>query len=525
MSHDQHLPHEDNHEDEGDVFFDPNDAEQEVELDDDVPMEDFSDGEEGEEEEPQEMAFQNDSAAHFDKHNDSIFCIAQHPTRPSIVMTGGGDDVAYIFDSTPNKPVLPQSYNASPQVKQERDSLEAIAKLDGHEDSVNGVAFTKPNGQYAVTAGMDGKLRAYMDVSAASDATQWKFLAETKEVDEINWIEACPSTGDEETKNVVAVGAIDGSVWVFRIDAADRETPIAIVQTFFQHTAPCTAGAWTPDGKLLATVSEDATFFVYDVFGAAAAAGYSSSSGTSTVVALSPDDQRFAVDGGLYSVAISPNGTIAAVGGAEGHIKIISLPRLSRSAPAKPQKGGKARPGRAAPAGPAGGGAAAAGGAAAGGAPGTLLASLQAQTDGVETLSFSSPPMTLLAAGSVDGSIALFDCAHRFAVRRHIKSAHEDSAVVKVGFVHDAASLNPAAPNKSWLLTSVGIDGVVRRWDARGGTAAAGFGLLKEWRGHFGLSENPEGEERSGGILGFVQTSGRIVTAGDDLISLVFEEE
>lgn len=516
MSHDQQFNHEDNHEDEGDVFFDPNDVEQEVEIDEDHPMEDFSDNEE---QDIQEMAFQNDSDAHFDKHNDSIFCIAQHPTRPSIVMTGGGDDVAYIFDSTPNKPVLPQSYNASPLVKQERDSLEAIAKLEGHEDSVNGVAFTKPNGQYAVTAGMDGKLRAYMDVSPASDGTQWKFVAETKEVDEINWIEACPSTGDEETKNVVAVGAIDGSVWVFRIDASDSETPIAIVQTFFQHTAPCTAGAWTPDGKLLATVSEDATFYVYDVFGAAAAAGFSTTSGTSTIVGLTPDDQRFAVDGGLYSIALSPSGTIAAVGGAEGHIKIISMPVLSRPAPAKPQKGGKARPGRAAPAaaaGPAAGGA--------GGAPGTLLASLQAQTDGVETLSFSSPPMTLLAAGSVDGSIALFDCAHRFAVRRHIKSAHEDAAVVKVDFVHDAASTNPAAPNKSWLLTSVGIDGVVRRWDARGGTAAAGHGLLKEWRGHFGLSENPENEERSGGILGFVQTSDRVVTAGDDSISLVFEE-
>ncbi|KAI5289387.1 hypothetical protein KEM54_003959 [Ascosphaera aggregata] len=506
-------------EDEGDVFFDPNDAEQEVEIDDDHPMDDLSDVEETE-----EMAFQNDSDAHFDMHNDSIFCIAQHPTRPSIVMTGGGDDVAYIFDSTPDRPVLPRSYESSPALKQERHSLGAIAKLDGHEDSVNGVVFTRPHGQYAVTVGMDGKLRAYMDTTSNGDGTQWKFLAETKEVDEINWIEACPSNGDEETKNVVAVGVIDGSVWVFRIDAQDRDTPIAIVQTFFQHTAPCTAGAWTPDGRLLATVSEDATFYVYDVFGAAAGAGFSSSSGTSTIIGLTPDDQRFAVDGGLYSIAISPNGTIVAVGGAEGHIKIIGLPLLSQSAssarPHRPQKAGKARSGRAA----AAGSAAAAGGGSAG-APGTILASLQAQTDGVETLSFSSPPMTLLAAGSVDGSIALFDCAHGFAVRRHIKSAHEDAAVVKVEFVHDAASLNPATPNKSWLLTSVGIDGVVRRWDARGGTAAAGFGLLKEWRGHFGLSENPEGEERSGGILAFVQTSNRVVTAGDDSISLVFEEE
>jgi ribosome assembly protein SQT1 len=39
-----------------------------------------------------------------------------------------------------------------------------------------------------------------------------------------------------------------------------------------------------------------------------------------------------------------------------------------------------------------------------GGQAGQILASLQAQSDGIETL--PPPPLTLLAAGSVDGSIA-----------------------------------------------------------------------------------------------------------------------
>lgn len=69
------------------------------------------------------------------------------------------------------------------------------------------------------------------------------------------------------------------------------------------------------------------------------------------------------------------------------------------------------------------------------------------------------------------------------------------------------------------------MDGVVRRWDARGGTAAAGQGLLKEWRGHVGVTEGENGEQ-SGGVLGFVQSADgkRVVTAGDDGVSLVFEE-
>lgn len=51
---------------------------------------------------------------------------------------------------------------------------------------------------------------------------------------------------------------------------------------------------------------EDGSSYVYDVFGAAAAAGISGSPGTNAVVGLTAVDQRFAVDGGLYSVAVSP---------------------------------------------------------------------------------------------------------------------------------------------------------------------------------------------------------------------------
>lgn len=511
-----------NHED--DVFLGADEGEEIVAQDDDHPME--SDGEDQEMTfEDQEILLQNDSAAHFDLHSDSLFCIAQHPIHNAIVATGSGDDTAYIFDSTPQneRPVLPQSYESNPQPKQERKSLQPLVKMDGHTDSVNAIAFTEPKGEYVVTGGLDGRLRVWRDTSPQLTGLTWGFVAEAQEVEEINWIAVCPCENNaEEKKNVVAVGANDGSAWVFRIDHNDSAEPISIIQSFFQHTGSCTAGAWTPDGNLLATVSEDGTFYVYDVFGAAAAAGISYSTGTSAVVGLTPDDQRFAVDGGLYSVAVAPNGGFAAVGGAEGHIKVVGLPRIGGAAAA----GGASKAKGKASASQASTGASAAG---------TLLASLQAQTDGVETLSFSAPPLNFLAAGSVDGSIALFDTAHRFAVRRHIKEAHE-AAVVKVEFVQNrsaASSVGRPGPlasasagqGRTWLLTSVGIDGVVRRWDARGGTTAAGQGLLSEWRGHLGLTENNEGEQ-SGGIMGFVQgfDGKRVVTAGDDGISLVFEE-
>ncbi|KAL2372725.1 hypothetical protein RJ035_007742 [Blastomyces gilchristii] len=500
-------------ENEDDLFLDAADAAEEIPADEDQPMEDVSeDGDDGE-----ELTFQNDSIAHFDQHKDSIFCIAQHPIHPNIIITGSGDDTAFIFNSAAERPLLPRSYESNPQPKGEREPLPAIAHLDGHTDSVNAVAFTEPRGEYVVTAGLDGKLRAWRDTSPGKTGLSWKFLAEAQEVEEINWVATCPvngAGGGEEKKNLIALGASNGSVWVYRIDAQDEAEPMSMVACYFQHTESCTAGAWTPDGMLLATVGEDACFYVYDVFGAATAAGVASSSGTQVIVGLTAQYQRFAVEGGLYSIAIAPTGAFAAVGGAEGHIKVVGLPRIPSSTAAGVNKSkSKSK-------------------AAEGSGAGTLLASLQAQTDGVESLSFSSPPLTLLAAGSVDGSIALFDTAHRFAVRRHIRSAHEETAVVKVEFIHDKAvagqqTVSAATSNsRSWLLTSVGMDGVVRRWDTRGGTAAAGYGLVKEWRGHLGMAENEAGEQ-SGGILGFVQggeDGKRIVTAGDDGVALVFEE-
>lgn len=451
------LPEED--------LLDADEADEEIAEDEDHPMED--------DDQEEEVQLQNDSAAYFDTHTDSIFCIAQHPTNPSLVLTGGGDDLAYIFDvSTSPGPLLPSSYESSPQ-QQERQGIPAVQKLDGHTDSVNAVAFTYPKGEYAITAGLDGQLRAWQ-----SDKTglRWKFVAAASEVQEINWVEYCPNPTQP---NVIGLGANDGSVWVYQINATDTSSPLTIVQAFYLHTASSTAGKWTPDGKFLATVSEDGSLYVWDVFETGQA-----------VVSMTAADQRFEVEGGLYSVACTSS--IVAVGGAGGAIKVVGLPQAADTS--KKNKTG-------------------AGSKQTASSTGQLLASLQAQSDGVETLSFSSPPLNLLAAGSVDGSIALFDTAHRFAVRRHIKEAHEEYAVVKVAFVRNTQK-------GGWLLTSAGMDGVVRRWDTRGGTTAAGQGFVKEWKGH-------RGEGEGGGVLGFVQGGGggTVVTAGDDGVALVFKAD
>lgn len=479
-------------------MFDPNDAAEELQDDGDAAMDSGSedDAEIGQDEIMEEIALQNDSAAHFDLHQDSIFTIAQHPTLPHIVATGGseGDDaggIGYVFDSTPvekDTPVLPAGWQSNPPEMVERKGLESLFKLEGHTDSINAISYTLPRGEFLVTGGLDGKLRAHM---VAKDGRKYMFLAEVQEVEEINWIIPCPNS---EFPNVFALGANDGSVWVYTA-VRDKDAPLQIVQSYFLHTESCTAGSWSADGKLLATVSEDGSLYVWDVFGEAAASNLTTGDSGTYVVALTAFDQRFKVEGGLFSVAIAPSGNFLVVGGAGGAIKVIGLPRLgseASTAGVKPTQGKRT-------------------GAAvqpAVGQAGQILADLQTQSDNIETFAFAPPPLTLLAAGSVDGSIVLFDSAHRFAVRRHIKEAHEDFSVVKLEF---------AKSGGGWLLTSCGMDGVVRRWDTRGGTGIANSGFIKEWKGH-------RGDGEGGGVLGFVQGDGsRIVTAGDDSISLVFD--
>ena len=494
------------HEDPDDNIFDPAEVAEEIENDGDAAMDSGSDNEAEEDDvmqaDEEQIDLQNDSVAHFDSHTSSIFCIAQHPVHQNIIATGGGDDVGYVFDSTTSlaaAPVLPRSFETNPQ-QSPRESLKPLVKLTGHTDSLNAIAFTLPKGKYLLSGGLDGQLRAYMDRSP-NLASNYTFLASASEVPEINWLSPCPSP---EHPDVIALGASDGSVWVYAIDASSP-TPLTILQAYYLHTEASTAGAWTPDGKMLATVSEDGSFVLWDPFGDAAAAELTSSQSGQAVLNLTAADQRFAVEGGLYSVAIEPKGAFAVIGGAGGALKVVGLPRIGagNTLPASASKGGaKTRKG-------AGGASTGSSGVGSSGS-GQILASLQAQSDGIETLSFSAPPLTLLAAGSVDGSIVLFDTAHRFAIRRHIREAHEEFAVVKVEFVPRDSG------GDGWLLTSSGMDGVVRRWDARGGTAAPGQGLVGEWRGH-------RGDGEGGGVLGFTQSKDRIVTAGDDGVALVFE--
>ncbi|KAK3063832.1 hypothetical protein LTS18_012368, partial [Coniosporium uncinatum] len=85
---------------EEEAMLDADEADEEIQDEGDVAMDSDAEDEDMQE----EIQLHNDSSAYFDKHKDSIFCIAQHPTFNDIIATGGGDDVAYIFRIPEPKP-------------------------------------------------------------------------------------------------------------------------------------------------------------------------------------------------------------------------------------------------------------------------------------------------------------------------------------------------------------------------------------------------------------------------------------
>ncbi|KAL8776821.1 MAG: hypothetical protein Q9213_008120, partial [Squamulea squamosa] len=409
----------DNHHDglsDDDALLDPSEAAEIVADDPDNPMH-SDDEDDGQNDAQEEIQLQNDSIAYFDLHSDSIFCIASHPIDATIIATGGGDDTTYVFSIHTPSPLLPPSYETNPTTT--RSAVQTIANIQGHTDSVNALMYTSGRGNYLVTGGLDGRVR----VHCASTVTQvYSLLASVQEVQEVNFLVPCPHPSYPDT---FALGANDGSVWIYAIEPQGQETNLQVLQAYYLHTESCTAGAWTPDGRLLTTISEDGSFNLWDPFGEAAAAGITGSSSGQAVVGLTAADQRFAVEDGLFSVAVSPTGAFAAVGGAHGMIRIVGLPRLNNTSSSSTQSATKSLKGRGANNKSSDWGKQTSTSTDAGGSQsGQILSSLQIQSDSIETLAFS-PYHSLLAAGSVDGSIAIFDSAHRFAVRRHIKEAHD----------------------------------------------------------------------------------------------------
>jgi len=308
---------------------------------------------------------------------------------------------------------------------------EMISKLEGHTDSVTSVAFSK-DGVYLATAGMDGQILIW-------NVVERKLVVKLEAGDEILWINWHPSGP------VILGGINDGTVWMWKIPSG------APMQIFSGHTGPCSAGSFSPSGKNIVTCSEDGSLISW-VPQTGEVAWKQTSQGSITFIYGGMGlivDARFDA-GQLTSLAINPTSTVVAVGGTEGLVKLLNITN------------------------------------------GNILATLGAQTgDSIETLAWATT-LPILAVGSTDGRIYLYD-TQSYRIRNTL--SHDDAVTA----IH--------LPVGGFELTSSSMDKSVRRWDIRTGKEIA------RRTGH------------QDGIVGGLAVSKdgkKVITGGDDTVALVW---
>lgn len=145
-------------EDEGDYPMDEDDE-------DDVV--DMTGQEEAEENGDDEDLPADTSSKQFLTHGKAIFTVTAHPSCPDLVVSGGEDELGYLW---------------------RLDTGEEIAKLTGHTDSVVATGWSA-DGELVATGGMDGRVRVWRRVKPASSDQwewgRWEFLTVLEGMDEI----------------------------------------------------------------------------------------------------------------------------------------------------------------------------------------------------------------------------------------------------------------------------------------------------------------------------------------------------
>ncbi|ODQ68452.1 essential protein [Nadsonia fulvescens var. elongata DSM 6958] len=228
-----------------------------------------------------EIDLRNNSCSYFDEHKDSIYMISTHPKLP-LVMTGGGDNTAYIWTCHSHPPKM-------------------VAELEGSTESVVAGGFS-PDGAYAVTGDMTGTITAW---KAIKRGEAWKAHGKVSEVDEVIWIKFHPKQA-----HIFALGAADGSVWVYSL-APELEN----ITVLYSHSLPCTNGEWVDvddmDSLTLMTCSEDGTIVNWNVYTGAS----NWRLGRKELRGEKP----------WVNMKLSPSGGTIAVGGSEGSLALIGV--------------------------------------------------------------------------------------------------------------------------------------------------------------------------------------------------------
>eukprot|EP00026_Physarum_polycephalum_P004032 Phypoly_transcript_04049.p1 GENE.Phypoly_transcript_04049~~Phypoly_transcript_04049.p1 ORF type:complete len:411 (-),score=73.77 Phypoly_transcript_04049:238-1470(-) len=165
---------------------------------------------------------EDDSVGGFYEHSDSVYCIAQHPQEP-LVITGGGDDRAFIWDWR---------------------TQEKKTELKGFKESVVAVKFNM-DGKLVAAGDLNGEVRIW-DTTTGKEST---LEGPTEAIEWLDW---------HSKGNILLAGSSDSCVYMWTTATG------AMMGVFAGHSGSVTCGQFTPDGKKVVTGAEDGTTKVWN---------------------------------------------------------------------------------------------------------------------------------------------------------------------------------------------------------------------------------------------------------------------
>ncbi|WOO79750.1 putative WD repeat-containing protein [Vanrija pseudolonga] len=389
--------------------------------------------------------------------DSAIFALALHPKfpNPPLAVSGGQDERGFLFSPIPA--------GKGPFTREHFKPIE----LTGHTDSVGAAAFST-DGEFVATGGLDGRVRVWRRVKSKlaqlrgnsppdDDPEAWKyweFITSLEAGGEVQWLTWHPKGP------VLAAGCEDATVWMWNLPSGRTMSVLS------SHTMASTAGVFPPPaGKQLLTTSLDSSLILWNPV--------ASTYEFKTSIFYPPHAPTLNPSiHGITSLAVTPNGALAAVGGAGGRVRLVALPR------------------------------------------GEIVNTLEghALRESVEALVFvdllngadGNKGVVLVSAGT-DGQVFVFD-ATSGRVRAQLRHPEPVTAI--------AAHPSPC----QYLVTTSALDRTLRTWDVRTGT------LVAEHVGHAGavnsvaVAPAPESWESPTG-----QPQAQvIVSAGDEGASILW---
>jgi len=182
------------------------------------------------------------SIATFRNHTDAVYCSAIHPSIRGLMISGGGDDKAYIWKYQFNNEMLSNNTNDNEAIKADILDNETF-ELSGHNDTVSNVGFNF-DGTLALTGSYDGTIKIWK-------VENGELLITLEGPEDVEWAQWHPKG------NAIIAGSKDGTAWMWLAHNGQ------CIQVFAGHDGGVTTGCFSSDGKFVCTGGEDGTVRIW----------------------------------------------------------------------------------------------------------------------------------------------------------------------------------------------------------------------------------------------------------------------